>query len=771
MSSSVLRFGAFEADLTSGELRKNGRPVKLQPQPFKLLAFLLERPGELVTRKEIRQALWGDSTFVDFEAGLNFAIMKVRETLGDSADQPHYIETLPRRGYRLIAPVELGPALPVPVRDERSQPASGWRQGQVVSISDRNAPAPHPVPIAGLNSGALAEAPPFKLDDSVAPELRRAPVTVSPPVARTHPALRWRLIAIASGVLLLVSVGIAWVLSVAGSAPRVLHSSQLTRMGHALPHGRVLTDGNRLYFSERTGGRVGIAQIPLSGGDPTPVPASSLNAELMDIDPSGTNLLFAVPSAHFEDPVWVVPAAGGSARHLGDALAIDAAWSPNGQSIAYGRENGALFIMPADGGSPHKLYQADGVLSGLRWTPDGKMISFSLRENATGATSLWEIGAGGANPHRVLQDWQATARSEDPLSGAWSPDGRYFVFRSRPEGPSSVWAVRVRRGWFRKGFGSPVRLYTSPDQIGPPTFSRDGKKLYFVNFQPRRELVRFDPKLKQFVPYLSGIPARALAFSRDGQWVAYRRDTDGTLWRSRADGTERLQLTFPPLDSYHPSWSPAGDRIAFSAGTPGNPSTLYSVPVEGGTPALMAPDDPTGAEPSWSPDSRRLLFRRWDSSSSARGSEGELYVLDWSSGAVRKLPGSESFPDGFKGTQWSPDGRYAAAVERNSRLMLFDFSAEQWSELTAGADINAAGMRWSADSRYVYYQDLLQGEEQPIFRVRLSDRKVEKIASSREILSADLLSYTMTGLTPDGSPVASLLHSASDIYALEVSLP
>jgi TolB-like protein/DNA-binding winged helix-turn-helix (wHTH) protein/Tfp pilus assembly protein PilF len=110
-SAEAIRFGAFEADLRTGELRKKGRQIKLQKQPFQVLALLLARPGEMVTREELRQELWPADTFVDFEHGLNKAISKLREALGDDREAPRYIETLPRRGYRFIAPVGSNPAL------------------------------------------------------------------------------------------------------------------------------------------------------------------------------------------------------------------------------------------------------------------------------------------------------------------------------------------------------------------------------------------------------------------------------------------------------------------------------------------------------------------------------------------------------------------------------------------------------------------------------------------------------------------------------------
>src|ERR1051325_10204853 len=105
-ASQVLRFGVFEANLATGELRKNGVKIRLQEQPFQILVFLLVRPGELVTRQDLRDKLWSNDTFVDFDHSLNTAINKLREALGDSASSPRFVETVARRGYRFLVPVE-----------------------------------------------------------------------------------------------------------------------------------------------------------------------------------------------------------------------------------------------------------------------------------------------------------------------------------------------------------------------------------------------------------------------------------------------------------------------------------------------------------------------------------------------------------------------------------------------------------------------------------------------------------------------------------------
>src|SRR5580700_11693614 len=116
----LIRFGIFEADLTAGELRRGGSRIRLQEQPFQILAMLLERPGEIITREDLRSRLWPGDTFVDFEHGVNSGVARLRDALGDSADSPRYIETLPRRGYRLIASVEGGATQAPPPSTEES---------------------------------------------------------------------------------------------------------------------------------------------------------------------------------------------------------------------------------------------------------------------------------------------------------------------------------------------------------------------------------------------------------------------------------------------------------------------------------------------------------------------------------------------------------------------------------------------------------------------------------------------------------------------------
>ena len=133
----LVRFGAFELDLRTGELRKGGVRINLPDQPFQVLKTLLDRPGELVTREELRQRLWSAETFVDFEHGLNAAVRRLRDALGDSADVPRFVETLPRRGYRFIAPV-----IQPPATEDGAVPSRGTEsKSEALPTPDRDAGA------------------------------------------------------------------------------------------------------------------------------------------------------------------------------------------------------------------------------------------------------------------------------------------------------------------------------------------------------------------------------------------------------------------------------------------------------------------------------------------------------------------------------------------------------------------------------------------------------------------------------------------------------
>jgi len=698
----ILQFGVFEVDLAQGELRKFGRKIKLQDRPFQLLAALLERPGQVVTRDELVRRLWTD-TLVDFDNGLNIAAKKVREALNDDASTPRYVETLPRRGYRFIAPVQ-----------SRAEPPAA-------------APEPPVSPVAP------------------------APAATSFPKRR---AIYVRSIGLA--VALFLAVRIYW-LATSVRPARLLQAVQLTQAGRAEYGDGVATDGSRIYFTEREGGRGSLAQVSAAGGTPLPMPVQLPNPDILDMSPDHGNLLVASDMGTDADrPLWIVPTAG-SPRRLGDAVGHAGAWSRDGTEIVYARGT-ALFRVASDGSNVRKLMATPGAVSAIRWAPapEREVLRFSAPEG------LWEVLPDGSRLHRLLKGWQPGTLATDTDDGVtWAAGGKYFLFRSLRGGVTSVWAMRENRTFPRAHEGPPVQLYSSPMQFDSLAPSPDGRRVYFAAGQERRELARFDAGHRQFVPFLPGISAGWAAISKDERWLAYVTTPDRTLWRSRLTGGDRQQLTPPSFEAREPHWSPDGQQIVFTGGPIGEASRVYVIPAAGGAPepVTAAPEEDTGA--SWSPDGSALLIARTQPSAG-------LYTLDRKTKQSALLPGSESLAR----AAWSPSARYIAATNRTrTEILLVDLQSRHWEPLAAGQGLGQPF--WSHDSKFVYYQQVLGDPEQPIFRVPVNGtrRTPERMMSARQVPQSNAAGFLLVGLTADDAPMAAVIHPNSDIYALEVELP
>jgi Tol biopolymer transport system component len=289
-----------------------------------------------------------------------------------------------------------------------------------------------------------------------------------------------------------------------------------------------------------------------------------------------------------------------------------------------------------------------------------------------------------------------------------------------------------------------------------PAFSPDGNTLYVIGEELRGELQHFDPSSKQFVPYLSGISAEMADLSRDGQWVAYVAYPEGNLWRSRIDGTERLQLTFPPLIARVPRWSPDGKRIVFHSRLSGQGAAALIISADGGAAEPVTPKQFHVVNPGWSQDGASVIFSCFPLHDRSPDIVG-VFAVDLQSGQVRRVPGSEDVfaPD------MSPDGRYiVGSSARNGHAMLFDARAGSWTEVPAGASIR----RWSRDSLYFYF--LQRGPNPAVMRMRVSDQSVEQVASLSGFRLAGHLAGISFTLDPQESPVILRDAGIQEIYSL-----
>jgi Tol biopolymer transport system component/DNA-binding winged helix-turn-helix (wHTH) protein len=680
--SRRLRFGVFEIDLASGELLKSGIKIKLQDQPFQVLSALLDRPGEVVTREHLRQKIWQADTFVDFDQSLNKAINKIREALGDSPESPKFVETLPRRGYRFVAPVNGHEAPPAPLVTNSRLPRLFW---------------------AALVFATLATA---------------------------------------------ATTVVFW--SRSSPQPQIVRSVQLTNDGHAKLR-RVVSDGARLYFPEQINGRFTIAQVEISGGNTQAIPISFPDTGnevdgLLDISANGELLITSHDPDHPNYRLWRMRILDGSLRRVGDLRPDDATFSPDGQHIYFGTDH-SLYVAGIDGLGEKKLAtMSSGTPINFCWSADGRRLRFTVFDEKTGDTRLWEVLAGGTNLHPVLSSWNIQG-------GSWTPDGEFFSFRSS----GNFWAARRSRTFFEYRDSQPVQLTFGPINYRAGIWSRDGRTIFTMGELRRGELVRYDAGTRSFVTYLGGLSGDGVDFSRDGQWAVYTSYPEGDLWRMRVDGSQRLQLT-TGMRTWMPRWSPDGRQIAFMGIVARIGMKVHLVPMDGGTPRqLMSAGHEDGA-PNWSPDGSRLLF----TPVLAEGTPLSAYtlqVLDLKSGRETTLPGSV----GLKSPRWSPDGAYICARGGDSSsLWLFNVREQTWAEIMPEP---ISYTTWSHNGRYIYFN----AGRVPfvIGRVEARTRRIERLASLESVPALGRQGPAWMGLTPDDSPLILRNRSSQEIYALE----
>ncbi|HEU0177785.1 MAG TPA: winged helix-turn-helix domain-containing protein [Blastocatellia bacterium] len=726
----IYEFGPFHLDAAEQLLLRDGAAVPLTPKAFDLLLALVERHGHLLEKDELLKKVWPD-TFVE-EANLASNISQLRKALGDGENGHRYIETAPKRGYRFVANVKK-------VEEEDT--------GQIIQ---------EPPGMRSLTEGDVLTA------GGVAEEAARR-------ASKTEFLTRWikrhnLVAALALAILLMLGAVLVFFSLRSPLPPKVLSYVPVTSDGlvktsastHFYSLSSLVSDGSRVYFTERTGGQSLLAQVSSTGGETVTIPLPFPSFSVLDISPSRAELLVAAPGYDLESTLWVAPVLGGPPRRLGDLIAHDAAWSPDGGQIVYAFGYD-LYLAKSDGTQSRKLAPVAGRAYWPRWSPDSGRLRFTVQNPDTRATSLWEVSADGSDLLPLLPGWNNPAAE---CCGSWTTDGRYFVFQATHNQTTNIWALRERADLFQPASREPVQLTAGPLHFYAPLPSQDGRKLFVIGEQKRGELARYDGKTKQFVGYLSGMSAEGVEFSKDGEWIAYVTHPEGSLWRSRVDGNERLQLSVPPIRVILPRWSPDGRKIVFMGKEPGKPWKIYVVSASGGSVQQLMPEERYETDPTWSPDGNKLAFAI---GTRASGNVA-IHLLDVNTHQLSKLPGS----DGLWSPRWSPDGRYICALPMMpQKLMLYDFTIQKWTQLT---ERGGGYQHWSRDGKYIYFGSPSQNDP-GLFRVRIADQKLEQVVSLKGLRLAQGVMANWIGLALDDSPLVLRDVGTQDIYALELQTP
>ena len=270
--------------------------------------------------------------------------------------------------------------------------------------------------------------------------------------------------------------------------------------------------------------------------------------------------------------------------------------------------------------------------------------------------------------------------------------------------------------------------------------------------------MRYEGESGQFLPFFGGISAELLTSSKDGKWVAYVSYPDMTLWRSRLDGREKIQLTSSPLRVYAPRWSPDGSQIAFMDVSSDTPWKIRLVPATGGSAEVIVQGETDVEDPTWTPDGKVIVF-------SKNRASGGIYRLDLNSKKISRVPNS----DGLFSPRLSPDGRYISALTVSmAELKLFDTTTERWSSLAEGVQLSFN--EWSHDGRYIYFRGN-QGGAARLLRVRIVDSELEEILNLKDFPQRSEVLSLLIGLAPDDAPLLIRDRSVQEIYALELQFP
>jgi Tol biopolymer transport system component/DNA-binding winged helix-turn-helix (wHTH) protein len=709
MAPSLIRFGLFELNTGSRQLHKQGRRVRLQEQPLRILEILLERPGELVTRQQLIGLLWPSDVHVDFEIGLNGAIKRLRLALDDSSDNPIFIETVPKQGYRFLAPVH---SVPAPLDPTKQNAGDG-----------QSLPA-------GIE--------------------RRRATTLD-----THPPHASRVTQISIAILAVVTLAVVgYLLRPLTPALRVTHIAKLSTTGQAWPQESLLSDGPRLYYTSADFGKATqLRQILLNGNEDTQVTGISPGSVIKSLSPDGTTFL-GMSEDELRNgrasPLWMEPVIGGPSRRVGNFVTNDAAWNPEGNTIAFGLGH-ELHFVSRDGTGDRVIVKAPGSIVYPRWSPDGERIRYSV-VGAQSDLTIWEVSADGNNPHPLDFHWSGT-----PMEGfgEWTKDGKFYIFASKRDGVSNLWAVEEDTDWRHRRRLEPIQLTAGPINYSRPLPSRDGARIFALGTQVGGELLRYDAAKKTFAPFLGGLSADHADFTRDGQWMTYVSYPDGTLWRARTDGTQQLQLTFPPLRVTNPRWSPDGKRILFVSRPAGKLPKLYTISLDGGNADPITSELHAQTSATWSSDGNFIFYGR---DPLGENQDVSLYRVDVRNGHAEKVVDA----DNLFAPLCSPDGRYLAAqsTSGDNHLILIDLQSNKRSVISATKVDYPA---WSADSQFLYVNSFVL-DKPAIFRVHVPDGKVEKVTDLP--FQTTGVYGNWSGLAPDGSPLLFRSHVQTDVYAL-----
>src|SRR5437763_2978138 len=706
-ANGVIRFGIFDVDLRAGQLRRNGLKVRLQEQPFQVLSMLLERPGEVVTREDLHGRLWPADTFVDFDHGLNAAVKRLRDALGDSAENPRFVETLARRGYRFLAPVEFP--------------------------SVETSPGQRPVPPNTAISSASKS--------------------------------RWRLVA-AGFMIVLRALGFG--LHVGMRASRALQpvlpkEIRLTAKSPGVPvyFGAISADGRSLAYIDPRGAF--LREIATDESHALSLPEGFRVHHVSWYADRRPLLADAVAESEAHSGLWNIPLLGGGRRKLvteGEAGSV----SPDGKQLAFLRgdkfNHSEIWLTSTDGGEPRMAVNVPGFVIGPpAWSTDSQRFVYLKDVYWPGygtedvQIEMYELASSKTD--LILNDYRLQ------YGLVWTRDNRILFSRAEEppnQGESNVWSLKVdtRPGW---RWGAPVRLTSGPDWKPVINMSADGKHAVFIrtNIAPAVFVADVDARTREIGKLqrltMDERQSRPYEWTPDGKSVLYVSDREGTLHifrqqigaatpelvagvqgspnilRLNPERTEILYLTEAErktAEAGNGAPSSQNSNVAGHSATSTQPEgefqsrnlRLMRVPLDGGISQLVLEDSGINNFQCARLPSRECLYSKYTKDALV------FYEFDAKSGAKKELLRTSEPEWQYFNWSLSPDGRtlalakkMRASAEAEIRLVLTRggrqrvLKVKEWGRL--------ATIDWAADGKSFWASAVRHGETTALINIDL----------------------------------------------------
>ncbi|MBZ5649496.1 MAG: winged helix-turn-helix domain-containing protein [Acidobacteriia bacterium] len=704
-SPRIVRFGTFEVDLPAGELRKGGVKLKLTGQPFQVLAILLERPGEVVTRQDLQKRLWPD-TFVDVDHNLNTAINKIREVLGDSAESPRFVETLPRRGYRFIGELER-PVQPVveaavePVTtgepDRGSDSRKLWWKVSAVIVT---------VSIIVVGAGVTYRR--FKTQRPQEQAVLTAVPFTALPGQETAPAFSpdgSRIAFAWNGDPAPGTKGFDLYVKAIGSETLL----RLTRHPSEWISPAWSPDGTQIAFHRMAGADTGIYVVPALGGPErklhsTRMPGTWGPMSMISWSPDGRWIAFNnVPGDEHAMMSLLSTETLETDRLLNGANCLEQgqlAFSHGGEYLAYWcfrTEGWGIFSLPLPDGKPKMIGPFIAFPTGLTWSAGDEKLIYSYLNTSTTSFQLGEVTVATGSVKRLALEGSAQlptvspkgdklayssvsvssniwrrdllhpdAQAVEPIPSSrgqfdaqYSPDGKRIVFSSMRSGPQGV--------WISSDDGSNLVQLSNPNYMsGSPQWSPDGSRIAFDSLpHDRWEIYVADVaerKPRKLITNISGVIRPD--WSRDGKWIYFSQPGGMGVYRCPASGGNAVLLS-KDVDGVRPQESFDGKTVYFASHEDNSTLKKTALPGQPGTESEVDGLPRVRASRLWTLSSGGIYFVPAEAPRSVR-------YFDLASKQTRQI--FEADKNLGSGLSVSPDGRRILYSQEDvtSDIMLVD---------------------------------------------------------------------------------------------------